>query len=121
MKQGVLVPNYIKQFGRQFKYIKSIAEILFSDFLLLVKTLQMEESHMLNNILAYQLYQIWDKQFCAKLDHTFETRTYIWLENYAISSDRDLVNNHLINFCNIHIDIFSEIFFQHIQFTIRFV
>ena len=68
-------PNLYRPFRLSVLKINSSAEFFLSNLSLLLKKIQIVESYMLDDLLAYKVAQLWQKYF-SKLVYYFDTITY---------------------------------------------
>ena len=83
LRQGVLIPTSVYHFGHQLKNFKYSTAFFLQNLSLTVINMQILERYMLENILAYKVDKLRDKDFCTKLGYAFDNRTYQWLERSA--------------------------------------
>ena len=98
LNQELVVPPQVDFMKYNIENMLGACCFFFSHYSILPQRLAMVRDHIRNNLEVYEATQYHNKAFAAEFLFSLDTRIQIWLQQCEKESDRDMVDNELIDF-----------------------
>ena len=111
-KQGIEAPSSIEELRFQLENLAGLAAFFFGEKSLLTRRLIEFTTKIKTRVVAFDAQQESDFEFASKIGYAVDTRTFRWLQQCRDASDREGVDDLLVNFTPILNDVLLDRFVQ---------
>ena len=119
LKQGIIAPNDIHEFGHQLKNFWGLSAFFFGSDSVLAQALAPLLSKISRHTITFEGAQHRDKSFVTKLGYAIDTRVFRWLDQCRSHTQRRTINDSLLNFDNIFDQVLTDSFHQSLPTTFK--
>jgi len=121
LKQGVKAPDTIESLGHQVNNTRGAAAFFFGIHSILVTKLEKVKVCIAKNTRRLESFQVRDKTFSSKIGYAIDCRIHRWLGECRMATDREQVNDSIIDFNILMEAILTDSFTQSLPVTLRLV
>ena len=119
LKQGIITPNDIHEFGHQLKNFWGLSAFFFGPESVIAQALAPLLSKISRHTITFEGAQHRDKSFVTKLGYAIDTRVFRWLDQCRSHTQRRTVNDSLLNFDTIFDQVLTDSFHQSLPTTFK--
>ena len=119
VKQGISTPDDINLANHQFRIWWGCGAFFFGDASMFPTALAKLINLMATHCITFEAQQIKDKNFLTKFAYQVDTRVFRWLQQCAQESDRENVDDSLLDFKDIVNQVLNDQFLQVLPSTFK--
>ena len=119
VKQGISTPDDINVSNHQYRIWWGCSSFFFGNNSLLPQRLAQLIQDIALHCITFESQQINDSKFFTKLGYAVDTRVYRWLQQCEMHTDREKVDDTLINFTPIITAVLNDQFIQRLPKTFK--
>ena len=120
-KQGIRAPNNIDELKYQVENFAGKASFFFGTTSRLTTNLLKLRKQIKNNLTAFEAIQDRDPKFATSFGYGVDTRTYRWLQQCRDCTEREAVDDNLIDFTPMITDVLLDRFVQPLPSSIALI
>ena len=119
LKQGMVAPRDIHEFGHQLKNFWGLASFFFGSDSVIAQALSPLLAKISRHTLTFEGAQYRDKAFVTKLGYAIDTRVFRWLDQCRSQTHRRTVNDSLLYFDTLFDQVLTDSFHQTLPTTFK--
>ena len=119
VKQGIFTPDDINLANHQFRIWWGCGAFFFGDASIFPAALAKLINLMATHCITFEAQQLKDKDFFTKFAYQVDTRVFRWLQQCAQESDRENVDDSLLDFKDLVNQVLNDQFQQVLPSTFK--